>query len=926
MLNHDRALQKRERQLNQMLLRVLKRELPRTVYETLGRLRKGFVELREHPDLAQQQTLEKMIDALPPEAMAQIIRAFNLHFSLANIAEEVTQLQLRRHQAQRRTHMWPGSFHDTMLDLKQRGVSATALQPLLDRLCFLPVLTAHPSEAKRRTIKGALRNIFLSMEDLEDPRNQGMYRDEVLERLDKQICTLWKTDEVRAFKLDVRDEIDSGLSYFPQSLFQAATRVYRNFRRALRDVYGKEDAVRLTTPAFLRFGSWIGGDRDGHPGVTTEVTALAWLMQAQTVYEEYLRRLELLSNQLSLSDQLCHPSSAFMDSLQTDTQIAARLFGGKPNPHPQEPYRRKLEIMQFRMRRNLELNRQAIAGSLAKVEDPGYNCAKDLLADLILIRESLTSHGDALLADGDLQDLILLVQTFGFHLMQLDVRQESTRHSQTVADILHQAMGVDYASLDEVTRIALLADIITSPQALTFEVSRLPEASQEALRVFHLIAHMRQQLGAECFGRYVISMTHSASHVLEALVLAALAGLAGRLAGRWYCHIGISPLFETIDDLKHAEVVLAQLYTQPVYRGLLEAFGEGQEVMLGYSDSCKDGGILASAWNLYEAQKRIMALSDLHGISCRLFHGRGGSLGRGGGPTHEAILAQPPGTVRGQLKLTEQGEVLFYKYNNMETAVYELTLGVTGVLKASAHMLQPVPEDRPEFLSIMSELAAEGETVYRELTERTPGFLDYFYEATPIQEIALLNIGSRPSHRKKGDRSLHSVRAIGWVFAWGQSRQALPSWYGIGSAIEHWCGDDPARLSKLRAMYREWPFFRTLLANAQMALFKVNMDIAQHYAGLCQDAGNGTRIFDLIRQRHERAVRQILRVAEASTLMSETPDLATTLSHRNPYLDPLNLIQVVLLRKLRATPVDTPWRQPLLRSINAIAAGMRNTG
>ncbi|NTV97125.1 MAG: phosphoenolpyruvate carboxylase, partial [Thiobacillus sp.] len=370
-----------------------------------------------------------------------------------------------------------------------------------------------------------------------------------------------------------------------------------------------------------------------------------------------------------------------------------------------------------------------------------------------------------------------------------------------------------------------------------------------------------------------------------------------------------------------------RLYSQPTYRSLLQAYGEGQEVMLGYSDSCKDGGILASAWNLYEAQKRIMALSDRHGVPCRLFHGRGGTLGRGGGPTHEAILAQPPGTVRGQLKLTEQGEVLFYKYNNMETAVYELTLGVTGTLKASRQLVRPVAEDRKDYLAIMDEMAAEGEAVYRDLTCNTEGFLDYFYEVTPIQEIGQLNIGSRPSHRKKGDRSLASVRAIGWVFAWGQSRHALPTWYGLGGAIERWRNHDPARLAKLQTMYREWPFFRTLLSNAQMALYKADMGIAREYAELCLDRQAGERIFEKIRLRHQRAVVQILNVADLGRLLEESPELAVSLAHRNPYLDPLNHIQVILLKKLRAGPEgENPWLEPLLRSINAIAAGMRNTG
>ena len=927
-MTREKELHGRERLLSLLLSRVLKREMPRSTYEALGTLRKGFLALREQDDPARRQVLTELIDAQSPEALSQIIRAYNLYFSLLNIAEESYNLRERRRQVQRDRHMWAGSFHDTLIGLREAGIESAELQTLLDRLRYMPVITAHPSEAKRRTIKGALRNIFLTIEALDDPRTRGMYRDEAVERLATQVNVLWKTDEVRAFKLVVRDEIRAGLSYFPQSLFQAVTQVYRNFHKSLRDVYGEEAAAGLSVPSFLRFGSWIGGDRDGHPGVTTEVTALAWRMQALTVHEEYLQRIEVLSGQLSLSMHLCQPSAAFLASLEVDAELARLKFGGRPNPHPQEPYRRKLEVMRFRLQRNLELIRRAMDGGDVSFEEPGYSGAQALLNDLALIRDSLVGHGDAALAGQELQDLIHLVETFGLHLLSLDVRQESTRHSEAVAEILTAAIGADYLSLDEPARIALLADSIAKPGALQFDDSRFTEPTRETLRVFQLIAHMRRSLGPECFGRYVISMTHSASHVLEVMLLAAQAGLAGRLGGHWYCHLGVSPLFETIDDLKQSEEVLTRLYELPAYRALLDAFGQGQEVMLGYSDSCKDGGILASSWNLYEAQKRIVALSDRHGIHCRLFHGRGGTLGRGGGPTHEAILAQPPGTVRGELKLTEQGEVLFYKYNNMETATYELTLGVTGVLKASTHLIRPVAEDRKDYLGIMDELAHEGERVYRELTERTPGFLDYFYEATPVSEIGLLNIGSRPSHRKKGDRSIGSVRAISWVFAWGLSRHALPTWYGIGGAIEAWRGSDPMRLSKLQRMVRDWPFFRTLLSNAQMALFKTEMGIAREYAGLCQDPAVGERIFDLIESRHHLAVQQILQVAGQRTLLEEMPDLAISLAHRNPYLDPLNHIQVVLLKNLRDAQGegDSPWLEPLLRSINAIAAGMRNTG
>ena len=927
-LSQEKELRSRERMLSLLLSRILKAELPRPVYDALGDLRRGFIALREKEDPKRRQALMNLIDRQPPEALSQIIRAFNIYFSLLNIAEETVSLGKRRQAVRRGSHMWHGSFHDTLLGLREQGVTADQLQVLLDKLCYMPVITAHPSEAKRRTIKGALRNIFLSMEALGDPRIRGMYRDEALERLSNQIRIMWKTDEVRAFKLQVRDEIRAGLSYFPQSLFQAVTLVYRNFHKSLHDVYGAEAAEAVKVSSFLRFGSWIGGDRDGHPGVTAEVTALAWRMQAVTAYEEYLRRLEALSDQLSLSIRLCRPSAEFMASLEEDGRQAELLFDNRPNPHPQEPYRRKLEIMKFRIRRNLILVQRAMDGSDVSFEEQGYVSAQAFMHDLRLIRDSLIGHGDRDLAESELQDLIHLVETFGFHLLQLDIRQESTRHTETVAEILQAAIGADYRALDEAARLAMLADLIANPAALQVDVGGLSENTQETLRVFQLIAHMRRALGEQCFGRYVISMTHTASHIMEVMLLASQAGLAGRVGGNWYCHIGISPLFETIGDLQHSDAVLDQLYRIPVYRSLLDAYGEGQEVMVGYSDSCKDGGILASSWNLYEAQKRIVALSDQHGIHCRLFHGRGGTLGRGGGPTHEAILAQPSGTVRGELKLTEQGEVLFYKYNNMETAQYELTLGVTGTLKASTHLVGKVVEDRKDYLAIMDELSRVGEATYRDLTERTPGFLDYFYEATPVQEIGLLNIGSRPSHRKKGDRSIGSVRAISWVFAWGQSRHALPTWYGINAAIQSWRGDDPSRLDKLREMYREWPFFRTLLSNAQMALYKADMNIAHQYASLCLDPAAAERIFELIRQRHDAAVQQIVDVAGIRVLLAETPELALSLQHRNTYLDPLNHIQVAVLRKLRDAQGEgeSPWLEPLLRSINAIAAGMRNTG
>jgi phosphoenolpyruvate carboxylase len=926
----DKELRQSIRLLDSVLTQVLKtQERPETA-ATVEQLQRRFAGLLTDSSLSRRQYLLETVEGLDPDAIGEVVRVFNRYFSLLNIAEESHYLRLRRRQAEQGGHYWPGSFHDTLLTLKESGVTADKLQILLDELLYLPVMTAHPSEVKRRTVKSALRNVFLTQEALGDNHMKGYFREEALERLQCQIQMLWKTDEVRTRKLGVADEIDAGLFYFSLSLFQATARVYRNFERSLSDVYGEDMARQIRVPSFLCFGSWIGGDRDGNPNVTSETTILALRLQAQTILQEYIRRLDELRGQLSHSEGLCELSAAFLDNLEVDRASLGVSITELEKPYLQEPYRHKLALMKHRMKCALMQVRQHLSGEPELPDRHAYPGITAFLDDLRLIDASLRGHGDAAIADLELHDLIRLAETFGFHLMQLDVRQESSRHTQAVADILAAALSLDYLALDENQRLELLSEAIAAPGGLMYDLATLSPASRETLETFDVMASMRREISQDCFGKYVISMTHNASHVMEVMLLAAQSGLVGRLGGRWYCHIGVSPLFETIDDLNRIEEVLTRLFDTPIYRELLRVSGDSQEIMLGYSDSCKDGGILASAWGLSRAQRQIIAIAEQRGIKCRLFHGRGGTVGRGGGPTHEAILAQPPDTVRGQIKFTEQGEVLFYRYNNMETATYELTMGVTGLLKASVSLVQSVPHDRPEDLAVMDQLARIGEHSYRELTERTPGFLDYFYEATPVSEIGGLNIGSRPSHRKKGDRSKDSVRAIGWVFSWAQSRQTFPAWYGIGLSLSTWCAGKPERLDKLREMYRDWPFFRNLLSNAQMALSKSDMNIAKEYAGLCVEPESGKPVYELIADEHQRCVEWILEIAETDRLLAENPELADSLHRRNAYLGPLNYLQVFLLRRLREIDPknqgESPWMKPLLRSINAIAAGMRNTG
>jgi phosphoenolpyruvate carboxylase len=655
-----------------------------------------------------------------------------------------------------------------------------------------------------------------------------------------------------------------------------------------------------------------------------------WL-HVEAILREYIARLTSLSTLLTHSTLMATPNDALRASLQRDERFSQGAFRDQAERFEREPYRRKLYLMRYRLQQNFNTTQRHLHGQAVGVHEAVYPSSREFLNDLYTIRDSLLSHGDEAIADGELKDVIRLAETFGFHLVQLDVRQESTRHTLAVTEILGLMAGkVDYAALDEAQRVAHLAGVIGNGREILIDRARLTPETRETLAVFDMMARLQRQIGPQTFGCYVISMTHAASHVMEVMTLARFAGMAGSNGQGWFCDIRISPLFETIDDLAHVEQVLGSLLDNTTYKQLLAASGNTQEVMLGYSDSAKDGGTLASSWNLYQAQKKIIRIAAQYQVTCRLFHGRGGTIGRGGGPTHESILAQPPGTVQGQIKFTEQGEVLYYKYSNTETAAYELSMGVTGLMKASVGLIRPAAEDQPEFLTIMEELARLGEDSFRELTDRTPGFIDYFYEATPVNEIGLMNIGSRPSHRSKKDRSKASVRAIPWVFGWAQSRHTLPAWYGLGTALAQWRGQDPARGTMLKRMYHEWPFFRSLMSNTQMALFKANMEIANEYAELCSDADARTRIYRLVREEFDRTLQQVLDVCQAKYLVEDSPVLALSLARRNPYLDPLNHIQIALLKRYRGAPGDetqpSVWRDPLLRSINAIAAGMRNTG
>lgn len=930
--SHDKQLRSRVKLFGNILGKVLLEHAGKDVFNAVEKLRKGHISLRDKTDSAKRRYLDKLVASMDPVSTEHVVRAFSIYFSLVNIAEEEFQHKQRRREVGPYGFTWKGSFYNALNDFQKEDVSAEQLQELLNQTSYIPVFTAHPTESKRRTVMEAIRRVYLISDQLNEPRLSKIQKENIKEELEQHIQILYKTNEVRVQKPQVTDEVKNGLYFYRESLFKSVPQTYRNLEKAISRTYGKDSGI--TVPSVFKFGSWIGGDRDGNPFVKPETTVLALRMQSHEVLSEYLKQVKLLGKVLTQSSLFCTPTQEFLEQLKIDEKQVTAPFADAPFRFKQEPYRRKLFIMQHRLQCNLNqvkarLHSEHEANSTLDSPDCSYANEQGMLNDLYLIRDSLISHGDEKSARGELKDLIRQVETFGFYLSNLDIRQESTIHTQAVTEILQQIDAIDYSSLDEASRLETLANYINGSPA-NFDISNLTDMSAETINVFKVMVDMRQEISPDAFGTYVISMTHAASHVMEVMFLAWLTGLAGKNNNQWFCHIRVSPLFETVEDLAHIQPVMGQLFDNTTYIELLKSSGNLQEVMLGYSDSCKDGGILSSVWSLYQAQQQITELTRSRGVRLRMFHGRGGTVGRGGGPTHDAILSQPTGTVHGEIKFTEQGEVLSYKYSNQQTAVYELTMGLTGLLKASTNLIKEPEPDKPEYLDIMAELAKEGENQYRQLTDNTDGFLDYFYEATPVYEIGQMNIGSRPSHRKKTDRSKSSVRAIAWVFGWAQSRHTMPAWFGIGTALEKWLTQNDNNLKTLQKMYKNWPFFRALLSNSQMALFKGEMQIAKSYASLCENQETANNVYNIISNEYTKTTDHVLSIAKIGELMEETPHLALSLNRRNPYLDPLNQIQLSLLKKYRDETLSDEergkWLHPLLRTISAIAAGMRNTG
>ncbi|KAG6545450.1 hypothetical protein Mapa_013050 [Marchantia paleacea] len=930
------------------------------VVEAAYTLQRGFEALKLDEDPRKRADLLRYIDNMDKNLITAVIRIFYLYSSLLNVADEAHSHRGRREQvwaSMNATPLWYASFDHTLRLFKKADVGPRDLQSLLDRSEYNPVFTAHPTEARRREILTCLHRIFELCSSREDPRLSPAQKTEIEAEVEAEIEILWRTDEMRQQKPTVMEEIMTGLDYFRYSLFDAVCTTYRYAENSLNHVYPNSG---VTIPSFIKFGSWIGGDRDGNPFVLPETTVMAALLASRLIIAEYIRRSRICQDTLTHSLLICDVAPELLESLEEDKKVMQKIPALRQQiaSFEQEPYRLKLRVIRHRLEqilRSVNARLRELGGSnysdelLIDIEynideipgldpkDGAYASEEGFLHDLKLIDKSLRASGDDRLADSKLKDLIRLGETFGFHLCSLDVRQESTVHSKAVGECM-QLLGMteDYESLSESDKIQKLAEALCMPppvDKLEALEKKMTDSTQQVLGICKAVAEIMNTISKKAISSYVISMTRQASHVLEVLFLSWLTcqGLTERKAsGEWKAKLVVSPLFETIPDLEHMPEALGQLLGNSTYMSILEATGGVQEVMLGYSDSCKDGGIAASAFNLYKAQEVIRKITKEAGVKSRIFHGRGGTVGRGAGPTHESILAQPPGSVDGKIKFTEQGEVITYRYGNAPTAAYELTVGITGLLKASHPSLRTKMVDNAKNFQIMDKVAEYAEKQYRELTDNTEGFYDYFYEATVVNEVALINIGSRPSRRKAAVRDKTSLRAIPWVFGWAQSRHTLPAWYGVGSGILGYTQNDPALIQELQDMYNEWPFFRNFLSNVQMSLFKASMEIAQEYARLCRNRITERLVYDLVAREFQLTVEQILMVSQQSQLLEDNPALERSFGTRRKYLDPLNHIQVILLGRRRDPTLSEDlvefWEKPLLRTIKAIASNMRNTG
>ncbi|HUP28609.1 MAG TPA: phosphoenolpyruvate carboxylase [Usitatibacter sp.] len=883
-------------------------------YELIEEIRQLAVEARRLEDGASRGRLGAILDSLQPAQAVLVTRAFSYFSLLANIAED--RHHIRRQRDNRRAGMapLPSTLRGLFAEAKQRGVTRGDAWRQLSRIRVHPVLTAHPTEVQRKSTLDAQLAIahWLGRLDSADALPEDV--ECAVTELRRLIATLWQTRMLRAVKLAVRDEIENALSYFNYTFIDAVPAMLAEIEDSVAALEG--DAPPAPMPALLAIGCWVGGDRDGNPFVTAEMLEIAFRRQGEIVFDHYMGEVHALGAELPLSGLLARTTPAL--------QALAESSPDRSPHRMDEPYRRALTGVYARLAATadalgLRYPRRGMAGA----SEP-YAGAGEFAAALDVIDASLRSGGSGLMADGRLRMLRKALGAFGFHLATIDLRQNSDVH-EAVVDELLRAAGVagDYLHADEETRRALLLSELRSPRPLRSQFASYSDLTRGELAIFAAAAQVHERYGPAAIAQYVISKTDSVSDLLEVAVLLKEVGLVTpgeRPASR----LQIVPLFETIADLRAAADTMRAWFAVPEARALVASLGDLQEVMLGYSDSNKDGGYVTSNWELYKAETRLVAVFRDAGVRLRFFHGRGGTVGRGGGPSYDAILAQPPGSVQGELRLTEQGEVIASKYANREIGRRNLEALFAATVRAT---LDAAPhEGHEQFHAAMEELSRDAMAAYRELVYGTEGFPEYFRATTPINEISELNIGSRPASRKNSQR-IEDLRAIPWVFSWAQCRVMLPGWFGFGAAVDAFAARHGAEGEALLArMWREWPFFRAMLSNLDMLLAKADLTVAARYKGLLGDRALAEAIFARIRGEFESTTRACLGISGASGFLESNPALARSIRNRFPYLDPLNHLQLELLKRYRAGDGDERVKRGIHLSINGLAAGLRNSG
>ena len=915
------------RLLGRILGDVIREQEGKEAFELIERVRQLSVAYRLKADASAGRVLDRLLKNLSPDQTVSVIRAFTYFSHLANLAEDRHHIR-RRAVHERAGDTQEGSIEVALSRLRWAGIAPKTISQTLAGSYVAPVLTAHPTEVQRKSILDAERDIaqllatrddiqvraqlYNSAKDALTPRE--LAANEALLRA--RVAQLWQTRLLRYSKLTVADEIENALSYYEATFLREIPKIYADLENELG---------QYPVHSFLRMGQWIGGDRDGNPNVTAQTLQYALGRQAEVALRHYLTEVHYLGGELSLSARLVQVSA--------EMEALAQRSPDTNEHRVDEPYRRALTGIYARLAASLKDLTGGEAARHAVAPQNAYASAEEFLADLRVIEASLKSHHGEALAAERLHPLIRAVQVFGFHLATVDLRQSSDKHEEVVAELLAKArIEPNYASLQEAAKRALLIKLLNDARPLRVVGAEYSAHAKGELAIFETARVMRERFGHEAIRHYIISHTETVSDLLEVLLLQKEVGLMnGTLDTESKNHLIVVPLFETIEDLRNAAPIMREFYALPGVAALVQRSGGEQDIMLGYSDSNKDGGIFTSNWELYRAEIALVELFDelatSHGIQLRMFHGRGGTVGRGGGPSYQAILAQPPGTVRGQIRLTEQGEVIASKYANPEIGRRNLETLVAATLEAT--LLQPTKPATKAFLDAAAQLSLASMGSYRALVYETPGFTDYFFNSTPIREIAELNIGSRPASRKASQK-IEDLRAIPWGFSWGQCRLTLPGWYGFGSAVDAFVnteGKDPkTQLALLQKMYRQWPFFRTLLSNMDMVLAKSDLALASRYSELVTDARLRKKVFTSIEAEWHRTAEALTRITGDKQRLTHNTALARSIKHRFPYIDPLHHLQVELVRRWRAGQGDERVQTGIHISINGIAAGLRNTG